>query len=76
MEDTACIMAEHADGDDFDGDIFIYRGGRAPQHITHVLIDESVDEIEEEAFDGCENLLTVETHDGLRRVGKYAENLP
>ena len=72
MEDTACIMAEHADGDDFDGDIFIYRGGRAPQHITHVLIDESVDEIEEEAFDGCENLLTLETHDGLRRVGKYA----
>ena len=65
-------MADHAVDDDFDGDIFIYRGGRAPQHITHVLIDESVDEIEEEAFKRYEHLLTVETHDGLRRVGKQA----
>ena len=29
------IMADHAVEDDFDGDIFIYRGGRAPLHITH-----------------------------------------
>ena len=65
-------MADHAVGDDFDGDIFIYRGGRAPQHITHVLIDRSVDEIEDDAFDDCEHLLTVDTHDGLRRVGKAA----
>ena len=59
--------------DFFDGDnIFIYRGGRAPQHVTHARIDKSVSEIEEEAFDGCENLLQVETHNGLRRVGKWA----
>ena len=64
-------MADHAQ-DDFDGDIFIYRRGRAPQHVTHVLIDKSVNKIEDWAFDSCENLLTVETHDGLRRVGRFA----
>ena len=64
-------MADHAE-DDFDGDVFIYRGGRAPQHITHALIDESVDEIENYAFLRCENLLQVDTHNGLRRIGKYA----
>ena len=53
-------------------DIFIYRGGRAPQHVTHVLIDESVDEIEANAFDGCENLLTVDTHCGIRKVWNLA----
>ena len=55
-----------------DGDIFVYRGGRAPQHVTHALIDKSVNEIEEDSFRGCQRLLTVETHDGIRRVGKYA----
>ena len=64
-------MADHA-VDDFDGDIFIYRGGRVPLHITHARIDESVDEIEDYAFDGCGNLLTVDTHDGIRKVGKFA----
>ena len=61
-------MADHAEDDFFDGDIFIYRGGRAPRHVTHALIDESVDEIEEEAFADCENLLQVDTHDGIRRI--------
>ena len=66
-------MADHA-VEDFDGDIFIYRGGQAPQHviITHVRIDESIDEIEDHAFYGCRHLLTVDTHDGIRRVGKKA----
>ena len=67
-------MADHAADGFFDGDIFIYRGGRAPQHVTHVLIDKSVDEIEENAFGDC-NLLTVETHDGLRKIGKNAFRL-
>ena len=58
--------------DDFDGDIFVYKGGRAPQHITHALIHKSVDDIEEDAFRECEHLLTVETHNGLRRIGKWA----
>eukprot|EP00986_Skeletonema_menzelii_P017202 scaffold18235_cov80-Skeletonema_menzelii.AAC.1 len=55
-----------------DGDIFIYRGGRAPQHVTHVRIDESVDEIEEDVFRYCRHLLQVDTHDGIRRVGAMA----
>ena len=62
---------EHAD-DNGDGDIFIYMGGRAPQHVTHVRIDKSVDEIEEKAFEDCEHLLQVDTHDGIRRVGRRA----
>ena len=62
------IMADHAD-DEFDGDVFIYRGGEVPLHVTHVLIDESVNEIEDGAFSECEDLLTVETHDGLRKIG-------
>ena len=60
-------MADHA-VDDYDGNIFIYRGGRAPQHITHVLIDKSVNEIEENAFENCTQLLKVDTHDGLKKL--------
>ena len=63
-------MADHAE--DGDNDIFIYRGGRASQHVTHALIDQSVNEIEDHAFQDCENLLTVETHNGIRRIGLYA----
>ncbi len=55
-----------------DGDIFIYRGGEAPQHVTHVLIDESVNDIEDYAFCDCRRLLTVETHDGIRKIGRSA----
>ncbi len=50
----------------------MYRGGRAPQHVTHVLIDKSVDEIEDDAFKNCQRLVKVETHDGIRKVGKNA----
>ena len=64
---------DHAvEDDDFDGDIFIYRGGLAPLHVTHARIDESVDEIEDDALKHCEDLVHVETHDGIRRVGKMA----
>ena len=66
-------MADHAvDNDFFDGDIFIYIGGRAPQHITHAIIDKSVSQIEDNAFNHCEHLVQVETHDGIRRIGKRA----
>ena len=72
-------MADHAD-DDGDGDSFVYRGGRAPQHITHAHVDESLAEIEDKAFSGCQNLLQVDTHDGIRKIGKTAfyrcESLP
>eukprot|EP00984_Skeletonema_dohrnii_P022526 scaffold11653_cov77-Skeletonema_dohrnii-CCMP3373.AAC.2 len=49
--------------------IFIYRGGRAPRHVTHVRIDESVEVIEKSAFCNREQLVRVETHDGIRSVG-------
>jgi len=62
---------DHAEGDN-DGDIFVYRGGRAPLHVTHVLIDKSIDEIEEMAFRDCVQLVKVETHDGIRKVGDRA----
>ena len=63
-------MADHAEDDvNDDGDIFVYRGGHVPLHITHVLIDKSVNEIEDNAFNSCQDLLTVDTHDGIRRVG-------
>ena len=76
---TAIVMAlrnlaDHADDGDHDGDIFIYRGGRAPQHVhvTHVRIDKSVDEIEKFAFNYCQSLIQVDTNDGIRRVRKRA----
>ena len=64
------IMADHAN--DGDADIFVFRGGRAPQHVTHVLIDKSVNEIEDNAFWCCDHLVQVDTHDGIRRVGRGA----
>ena len=64
-------MADHAVDDDFDGGIFIYRGGRAPQHITHVRIDKSIDEIEANAFNDCEHLMQLETQDGIRKIGNF-----
>jgi len=65
-------MADHADEEDDGVNVFLYSGGRAPQHVTHVLIDESVDVIEENAFKDCEQLVQVETHDGIGSVGKRA----
>ena len=61
-------MADHAVEDN----IYVYRGGRAPLHVTHVLIDKSVDEIEDDAFENCVHLSQVDTHDGLRKIGRGA----
>lgn len=60
-------MADHAD-EHGGGNIFVYRWGRAPQHVTHVLIHTSVEVIEENAFSGNEHLVQVETHNGIRSV--------
>eukprot|EP00984_Skeletonema_dohrnii_P000302 scaffold96_cov77-Skeletonema_dohrnii-CCMP3373.AAC.7 len=69
-------MADHAnngnEGGGGDRDIFVYRGGRAPRNVTHVRIDKSVAVIEDLAFNGCAHLVKVETHDGIRKVGKMA----
>eukprot|EP00984_Skeletonema_dohrnii_P017523 scaffold7994_cov83-Skeletonema_dohrnii-CCMP3373.AAC.4 len=67
------IMADHA-ADDNVGDVFVYMGGEQviPDDVTHVLIDESVEVIEENAFRDCEHLVQVETHDGIKEVEKGA----
>mmetsp|Transcript_14284 Transcript_14284/g.22051 ORF Transcript_14284/g.22051 Transcript_14284/m.22051 type:complete len:331 (-) Transcript_14284:114-1106(-) len=63
---------EDIDVDADENDIFVYRGGRAPLHVTHVRIDKSVDVIEDQAFLNCENLVKVETHNGIRKVERRA----
>ncbi|KAK1735013.1 hypothetical protein QTG54_014079 [Skeletonema marinoi] len=70
-------MADHADDGNDDGidrDIFVYRGGRAPRNVTHVRIDKSVEVIVDHAFEYNEHLVQVETHDGIRKVGRKAFN--
>lgn len=56
--------------------LFIYTGGRVPEHIkehiTHAIIDKSVKSIDDFAFYECPLLLHVEMHDGLERVGREA----
>ena len=61
-------MADHAAGDD----IFVYTGGRAPQHVVNAIIDESVDKIDEEAFCDNRNLKSVVCHDRVLKVGRCA----
>eukprot|EP00985_Skeletonema_marinoi_P018433 scaffold10302_cov80-Skeletonema_marinoi.AAC.2 len=65
-------MADQANNGNGDRDVFVYRGGRAPRNVTHVRIDKSVEVIEDLAFDGCEHLVQVDTHDGIRKVGRRA----
>ena len=61
-------MADHAAGED----IFVYTGGRAPQHVVNAIIDESVEEIDNDAFYNNRNLQSVVCHDGVLKVGKWA----
>jgi hypothetical protein len=61
-------MADHAAGD---GDIFVYTGGRAPQHVVNAIIDESVEEIDDEAFANNPNLRSVVCHDRVLKVGEW-----
>eukprot|EP00985_Skeletonema_marinoi_P008343 scaffold3762_cov103-Skeletonema_marinoi.AAC.4 len=70
-------MADHADDGNNDGDggrdvFFVYRGGRAPRNVTHVRIDKSVEVIEDHAFEYYKLLVQVDTHDGIRNVGRDA----
>ena len=60
-------MADHAAGDD----IFVYTGGRAPQHVVNSIIDDSVDEIDDDAFRDNRNLKSVACHDRVLKVGTY-----
>ncbi|KAK1740122.1 hypothetical protein QTG54_009072 [Skeletonema marinoi] len=52
--------------------IFIYRGGRAPRHVTHVIIDKSIKIIPFRAFCCCEDLRYVKMHNGIEGIGKEA----
>jgi len=61
-------MADHAAGED----IFVYTGGVAPQHVVNAIIDESVEEIDNEAFRNNLNLKSVVCHGGLLKVGEDA----
>lgn len=54
------------------GEIYVYRGGRAPQHITHAIIDKSVTSIDDHAFEDNTFLHTVETHAGLKEIRSRA----
>jgi hypothetical protein len=60
-------MADHAAGDD----IFVYTGGRAPQHVVNAIIDESVEEIDNNAFYNNRNLKSVVCHDGVLKVRRW-----
>jgi hypothetical protein len=66
-QDIIFIMADHAVGD-----VFVYTGGIAPQHVANAIIDESVDEIDDGAFRDNPNLKSVACHDGLLKVGRWA----
>jgi hypothetical protein len=65
---------DHADDDGGDGDnnVFIYMGGRVPQHlretITHVRIHKSVNIITARAFEECYNLVSIEMHDSVEII--------
>ncbi|KAK1735687.1 leucine-rich repeat domain-containing protein [Skeletonema marinoi] len=56
--------------------MFVYTGGRVPEHlrlhITHARVDESVTEIDDEAFARCHRLLDVDCHNGVERVNERA----
>ena len=52
--------------------IYIYTGGRAPRHVTHVFIHPSIKIIPFRAFYCCEDLIYVEIHDGINAIGKEA----
>lgn len=51
---------------------FIYKGFRAPEHVTHVRIDKSLDGIADDAFEYCISLEYIETHYEL----DVLENMP
>jgi hypothetical protein len=54
--------------DDGGDDIFVYTGGQAPHDVKRAKIDESLDTIPRDAFNGCRQLIEVEGHDKLSCV--------
>ena len=58
-------MADHVAGDE----IYVYTGGIAPEHVVNAIIDESVEEIDDVAFQGNDDLKSVVCHDRVLKVG-------
>lgn len=66
-------MADRADEwHDSRDDVYVYKGGREPQHIMRARIDKSVKVIDEEAFSYNTNLISVEFHDGVVTIRTMA----
>jgi hypothetical protein len=56
-----------------DDDIFVYTGEqRVPRGVKRVRIAENVDTIPVWTFGGCEHLVEVKGHDGLKIIGEFA----
>jgi len=72
------MMADHQfDDDNDDGDdIFVYTGGdqEVPIDVRRVRISRLVDIILARAFLGCDQLIEVEGHDGILKIGFNAFN--
>lgn len=59
-------------------DIYMFMGGkgeRAPQNITHVSIDESVEEIATDTFNECKSLDEVIIYVNVLRIKEEAFNI-
>jgi hypothetical protein len=52
-----------------DDDIFVYTGGEAPRDVRRARICESIDTIPRRAFFGCGQLIEVECHNKLKKIG-------
>ena len=63
---------QEEEGGDDDNNIFVYRGGRAPQYVTHAIIDPSVKIIDNEAFYENPLLTSVDFHNGITKIGLWA----
>lgn len=57
-------------------DIYTYRGGTVPgnlrQRIIHAVIHPSITKIEEEAFEGCDSMKSVECHSNVTKIEDWA----
>lgn len=61
-------MSDQADATE----IFVYTGGRAPQHLINACVSESIDDIPDYAFNQCTRLVGISFHDGVSTIGKWA----
>ena len=55
--------------------LYIYQGlenERVPRDVTHVIVDDSVTVVKEDAFSWCEHLVSVIMRDNTKRIEDYA----